>query len=130
MRWIKKIMADRYGTDQLSMALLILCFLLLLVAEFSGLLPIMYVSYIPLAMSIYRTLSKQKQKRQLENYKFIRLMSPVYMFFQRRIAHLKDLKDHRYYKCPKCKQKLRVPRGKGRISITCPKCQTQFIKKT
>ena len=35
---------------------------------------------------------------------------------------------YHYYRCPQCRQKLRVPRGRGRIQISCPRCGTQFIK--
>ena len=42
---------------------------------------------------------------------------------------LKD-RQHRYFDCPKCHQMVRVPRGKGKISITCPRCREKFVKKT
>lgn len=130
MNWFKKQMIGRYGYDQLSMALVILSLLLILTAKLSRFTPIMYLSYIPLGISIYRMLSKQIQKRRLENYKFMMFLSPVYSFFKKKSRYIKDAKNHKYFKCRNCKQKLRVPKGKGKIMITCPKCYTKFTKKT
>ena len=62
--------------------------------------------------------SRNTYARYEENRKFLR-------FFDR----LKD-REHRYFSCPKCQQPVRVPRGKGKIAITCPKCREKFIKKT
>ena len=76
------------------------------------------VSYIFMFLAIFRSLSRNVYKRYEENRKFL-------MFWQK----LKD-KDHRYYNCPRCHQQVRVPKGKGKISITCPKCQEKFIKTT
>jgi len=74
--------------------------------------------------------SKDISKRRMENYKFAMLISPIYSGINKKIKELRDSKTHKYFSCPKCKQKLRLPRGKGKISISCPKCQTQFIRKT
>ena len=114
--------AGRYGTDKLNMAILcagLLCCLL------SSLLPMVTakllftaISYILMFIAIFRALSKNVYKRYEENRKFL-------LFFQK----LKD-KDHRYYNCPRCRQQVRVPKGKGKISITCPKCREKFIKTT
>jgi peptidoglycan/LPS O-acetylase OafA/YrhL len=71
-----------------------------------------------LFIAIFRSLSRNIYKRYEENRKFL-------VFFQK----LKD-KDHRYYNCPRCRQQVRVPKGKGKISITCPKCREKFIKTT
>ena len=49
---------------------------------------------------------------------------------QKKIREIKQLKEYHIYKCPNCKQKLRVPRGRGRIAIRCRKCGTEFIKKS
>lgn len=74
--------------------------------------------------------SRDIGKRSMENYKFCMLFSPVYDWIKKCQRRSKDLKTHKYFKCPTCNIKLRVPRGKGKILITCPKCNTQFTKKT
>ena len=130
MNWLKKLMAGRYGCDQLSMLLLILSFLLIVAAEFSGRIQITYLSFAPLGVCIYRTLSKQIEKRRLENYKFMMLLSPMYSYFNEKRRDFKDFQNYKYFRCPNCKQKLRVPRGKGKVAITCFKCNTEFTKKT
>ena len=66
----------------------------------------------------FRTFSRNTYKRYQENRRYLRFMD-----------QLRD-KEHRYYTCPRCRQTVRVPKGKGKISITCPKCSERFIKKT
>lgn len=131
MNWFKKMMAGRYGTDQLTFALLVLSFLFTVIAGFSIKLQVFsYLSLIPMAICIFRIFSKNINKRRMENYKSAMLFSPIYSWSIREIKKLKDLKTHKYYNCPNCKSTLRLPRGKGKISITCPKCRTEFTKKT
>lgn len=46
---------------------------------------------------------------------------------------MEKLKERRKYiitSCPKCAQKLRVPKGKGKIIVTCSKCCSEFRLKT
>jgi len=130
LSWLKKQMIGRYGYDQLSMVLLVLSFLFILIAELSSRLQITYLSYIPLGLCIYRTLSKQIQKCRLENYKFMMWLSPAYSYFNEKRRNIKDFQNYKYFKCPNCKQKLRAPREKGKIIVTCSKCHTEFTKKT
>ena len=115
-------MAGRYGTDRLNMAILcagLAASLLSVISPFAGLNMILFLlSYGLMIWAIVRSLSRNTYKRYQENRKFLQ-------FFDR----LKD-RDHRYFDCPKCRQIVRVPRGKGKISITCPKCREKFIKKT
>ena len=77
-----------------------------------------FLAYIPLIWSIFRMYSRNIEARRRENAAFLR-------FFSR----LTD-KQYRYFRCPGCRQVVRVPRGKGKINIRCPKCSRQFIKKT
>lgn len=124
----RKIMVGRYGMDQLSIGLLILGLILLTIT-----LPIKWplirlVAYVPIFLCYYRLFSKNIYKRQQENFKFIRFYTPIYKQFNVYIKAFKERKTHRYFKCPACKQTLRVPKGKGKIVITCPKCKHSLHK--
>ncbi len=130
MNWLKKIMNGRYGTDQLSMALLIFSILLTLVSELSKLPVLSYISLLPLALCMYRILSKKPETRRMENYKFAVLVGPVYSWFKRTLAHTKKARTHKFFKCPDCKAGLWVPKGKGEIIITCSKCKKELRGKT
>lgn len=130
MNWLKKFMYGRYGADQLSMALLIFSVLLTAIARFARVPLLAVISYIPLGFCIYRMLSKNINKRSLENYKFSMMISPVYAWFVKLRRRLAESKTHRFMKCPKCKAQLRVPKGKGKIVVTCPKCRNEFKAKT
>jgi len=88
------------------------------------------LAYIPLGLSVYRVLSKQLQKRRLENERFMMLFSRMDSFMEEMSRKIRDLKDYKYFKCPNCGQKLRVPRGKGTVQVTCFHCHTEFKKKT
>ena len=119
---LRHFMMGRYGTDKLNMAILgvgLACTFLSMLLPFAGLkLLLTTVSYIFMILAIVRSLSRNVYKRYEENRKFLLLWQK-----------LKD-KDHRYYNCPRCRQQVRVPRGKGKISITCPRCREKFVKKT
>ena len=67
---------------------------------------------------------------ELENQKFLQHTSKIRGFFAKQKYMATQHKTHHIYKCPNCKQKIRVPKGKGKIEIRCPKCQTTFIKKS
>ena len=75
-------------------------------------------SYATLIIALVRCFSRNTYKRYQENRRFLLLMDRI-----------KD-RNNRYYSCPKCRQTVRVPKGKGKIAITCPKCREKFIKKT
>ncbi len=118
----RRFMTGRYGTDKLNMTMVYTAFGVFLVSLFipfpSVRMVLMLLYYGLCIFTIYRMLSRNTYKRYQENRKFL-------MFFQR----IRD-RQHRYYDCPRCRQQIRVPRGKGKISITCPKCGEKFIKKT
>ena len=117
-----RFMSGRYGSDRLNMAILCAG---LIASIFSSLfrnltvrMIFLVLSYVLMFWAIYRALSRNTYKRYQENRKFL-------LVFDR----LKD-RNNRYFNCPKCHQTVRVPRGKGKISITCPKCREKFIRKT
>ena len=119
---LSHFMMGRYGTDKLNMAILgagIACTVLTMLIPIAIVkLLLTALSYFFMILAICRTLSRNVYKRYEENRKYL-------LFIQK----VKD-KDHRYYNCPRCRQQVRVPKGKGKISITCPKCKEKFIKIT
>ena len=118
----RSFMQGRYGTDKLNTAILvtglIACFLAMFIPLPLLNLVFMLVSYILMGWAIFRMLSRNTYKRYQENRKYLRF-----------VERIKD-REHRYFDCPRCRQPVRVPRGKGKISITCPKCQEKFIRKS
>ena len=119
---LRNFMSGRYGTDRLNMVILGVGLVASLQAVWVQSMPLNMIffllSYGMMIWAICRTLSRNTYKRYQENRKFLQ-------FFDR----LKD-REHRYFDCPKCRQMVRVPRGKGKISITCPRCKEKFVKKT
>ena len=119
---LRHFMMGRYGTDRLNMAILCTGLVISLLSVFStsAVLTLVFfvLSYGLMIWAICRSLSRNTYKRYQENRKFLQ-------FFDR----LKD-RQHRYFDCPKCHQMVRVPRGKGKIAITCPRCREKFVKKT
>lgn len=119
---LRSFMAGRYGTDRLNMAILtigLVASLLSVIIRFPPVNLVLFIlSYGMMFWAIFRTLSRNTYKRYQENRKFLQMS-----------GRLKD-REHRYFDCPKCRQMVRVPRGKGKISITCPRCREKFVKKT
>ena len=119
---MQRFMMGRYGTDKLNMAILGLGLIVCLISLFFRIpvlnMTLTLISYFLMGWAIFRTLSRNTYKRYEENRKYLSMLQRI-----------KD-RQHRYYDCPRCHQQIRVPRGKGKISITCPKCGEKFIKKT
>ena len=118
----RRFMQGRYGTDKLNTAILVAgfgaCVLSMLIR-----LPLVnwlltLISYVLMGWAIFRMLSHNTYKRYQENKKYLRF-----------IERLRD-REHKYFDCPRCRQPVRVPKGKGKIAITCPKCREKFVKKT
>ena len=130
MNWFRRFMMVMYGGDQLSMVLIIFSAILTLIAQLAQLRLLAFIGYVPLGIAVFRMLSRNTSKRSMENYKFAIRMSPVYSWFKKEQNRFRDRKTHKYYTCPKCRQSLRVPKGKGKIIITCPKCKTEFPQRT
>ncbi|MGN1194556.1 MAG: hypothetical protein ACI4SB_03650 [Acutalibacteraceae bacterium] len=126
---LREFMRGRYGLDPLNIFLVVLGCILTFVLSFVGGRYYKLIGLIPYIFVIIRALSTNIDARQKENEKFMKLWLPVYGFFSVKYKHSKD-KEHRYFKCPECKHTLRVPKGKGKIEITCPFCSRKFKKRT
>ena len=119
---LARFMQGRYGTDKLNNMILIvglvLCVVSMLLPSGWPVLLMTTLSYVCCFLVIFRSFSRNTHKRYRENRRYLSLLE-----------RLKD-REHRYFSCPKCRQSVRVPKGKGKIAITCPKCREKFVKKT
>ena len=127
---LRQFMIGRYGTDGLNQFLSIASLVLLLIAIVSRVQIFTWLGVALLVFCYYRTFSRNISKRTEENYKFYTLKDRIDGKFRGLKDQWANRKLYHYYRCPKCRQKLRVPRGRGRIQISCPRCGTQFIKKS
>ena len=117
-----RFMSGRYGTDRLNVVILCVGVAASVISAFlqgSWVGQLCWVlSYVLMIWAIFRSLSRNINKRYQENRRFLLLLD-----------RFKDRKN-RYFLCPRCRQTVRVPRGKGKIIITCPKCKEKFQRKT
>lgn len=127
--FLSRFMAGRYGTDQLNTALMITYLALYLISILSGWAVLYWVALVLVFVTLFRCLSRQVDRRRAENTKFLQVVRPVRRKLKNMMARIKD-KDHRYFKCPNCKQQMRVPRGKGRITVHCRSCGATFEEKS
>ena len=127
---MQSFMVGRYGYDELSRAMSIIALICLLVAMFTGWPLLSTVALILWVWALIRSYSKNISKRQLERQSYLRLTGRIKGWFGTKKRAWSERKTHCYFKCPNCKKTLRVPKGKGKIKITCPECKTQITKKT
>ncbi|MBE5951766.1 MAG: hypothetical protein E7260_09285 [Lachnospiraceae bacterium] len=129
---LQRFMYGRYGMDAYGKFLSWTSMILLILSMFIRLKwNILY--YVALALLVYcyfRVFSRNVQKRYQENCTYYRYTNKIREFFNRQKSYAQQSKTHRIFKCPSCGQKIRVPKGKGRIAIRCRTCGTEFIKKT
>lgn len=123
-------MIGRYGPDQLNITLILFALVIALIARLIGLNFIIYLAYLLLILALFRMFSRNITRRRRENDKFLKIWWPIRTKIKRFFADVKMRKTHRFFKCPSCKNRLRVPRGKGKLQITCPKCGERFVRKT
>lgn len=128
MNPFRNFMLGRYGTDQLTLALLILGIIFTFIGDALDIIILTLLSYIIFGACAFRMLSRNTSVRQSENIKFLKFWNPIDAWLKVKFSEIKNIKNYKYFKCPNCKQSLRVPRGKGKIAITCKKCNTKFIK--
>ncbi len=121
-----------YGFDTFSYGLLLFSVILNLVM---GLVPseavnqYHLISFLPLVYCAFRVFSHNGEKRSRENQRFQACLRPLFEAMDEHQEERKQAKLFKFFKCPVCRQKLRVPKGKGKVEITCPNCGNKFIKK-
>ena len=128
--WLRKFMLGRYGPDHLNVALFVLVIILDIANAFAEKLWLGMVSMVIIFFAMFRMLSRNIYARRRENDRFLRFWWPIWRKIKGFIDRRKNGKGFRFFKCPACRNMLRVPRGKGKIMVTCPKCGEKFQKKT
>ena len=116
---LQRFFANRYGADPLGLALVGTSLILSILASIT----------IVMAYEIYRMLSKNYVKRRIENDHYMEYKTIAQRRWKVIRNSLRDRNNH-YYMCPKCHQIVRVPKGRGKIEITCPSCRNKFVKKS
>lgn len=129
-----RFMQGRYGVDQLSRCITAVSFVLIILSTFITYRPARTLCDVLVFASLfilyYRIFSKQIPKRYQENQKFLAATAGIRTKLAGKKAFYEKNKNYKIYKCPGCTQKLRVPKGKGKIAIRCQKCGQEFIRRT
>ena len=137
MKWQDKFtnfMYGRYGVDKLSKFMLIVTFVLCIISMFvhSSIISLLILALI--IYTYYRMFSRDIYKRAAENEKYLRFVEKIKgkapAGAYRNTQEAQQRKYYKFFKCPECSQKIRIPKGHGKIEIRCPKCNTKFIRKS
>ena len=124
-----RFMSGRYGTDQLNMTMLWTALIMSIIGSITKVGLITLMADALLLLMFFRMLSKDRYKRQHENQMYLQKTYKLTQGLTEWVNRMKNSKKYRYFTCPKCKKRLRVPRGVGSITITCKGCGNKFDKK-
>ena len=126
---LQRFMYGRYGTDQLNQTLIGVYLVLFVIYMLTGSQILYLLSFFLMVLTLIRMLSRNFAARRAENAKFQKVAGPAIRWLRLQRTIHRD-KEHCYFKCPNCGQYLRVPRGKGRITVTCRGCGASFEEKS
>lgn len=139
---LRSFMIGRYGMDQYGKFLLYTSFFMLIFTMFTHIQIIYYIALFIMIFCYFRIFSRNVYKRSAENSKFLEFRQRLKAFWTNLKERFKSgssgntsngytyTQEYKIFKCPSCRQKLRVPKGKGKIQISCRRCGNNFIKKT
>ncbi len=124
-----RFMSGRYGQDRFNRFLSWATLIILLVGVFVRVPLLTFIALALIIYNIFRMFSRNFSARAAEEQAFLRVTGKITSFFRNIKRRLTD-REHRYFRCPSCGRQLRVPRGKGNISIRCPQCHNSFTRRT
>ena len=126
---LMRFMQGRNGVDNLGYHALWGGLILLIVNMFLGSLLLSLIGNVMYFYALFRMLSRNIGKRQAENARYIQFCEKLGREVRQFFARLKGMKTHKYFRCPSCRNRLRMKRGSGEKTITCPVCRHQFTQK-
>ncbi len=131
-----RFFAGRYGSDTFGFALIIVSLVMNIASSFTasvlGTVSVIFwiLSNVLLCYAIFRMFSRNIYARRRENEMFVGFTKPLKKWLKLQKNKLRDRNTHKYFACPSCKNNLRVPKGRGEITVTCPVCKTKFDRRT
>lgn len=125
MGFLQRFMYGRYGADALGAFTLTLYLVAWLAQALTGWHVLGLICTLLAVVTLYRILSRNIAKRRAENQRFLNATAPIRSRWRAAKTKRGD-KTHKYFKCPSCGQQLRVPKGAGRIRVTCRSCGASF----
>ena len=131
---IMRFMQGRYGVDTFCRFLLVAGLIVVFLSAFLGSSVVGMIFYllgwVMIIYCYFRMFSRNVSKRYAENQAFLAKTYKIRSFFQKQKNIWNQRRVYHIYTCPSCRQKIRIPKGKGKIEVRCPKCGTTFIKKS
>ena len=127
---IYRFMQGRYGTDDFYKFLFWVALIGIVINWFFKSQLMSFAVTLILAYAMYRVLSKNHSARYAENQRYLQATAKIRYWFDQQKKLMEERKYHHIYTCPKCRQKIRIPKGKGKIMIRCPKCHHEFQKRS
>lgn len=127
---IYRFMQGRYGTDDFYKFLFWVALIGIVINWFFKSRLLSFAVTLILVYAMYRVLSKNHSARYAENQRYLQATAKIRYWFDQQKKLMEERKYHHIYTCPKCRQKIRIPKGKGKIMIRCPKCHHEFQKRS
>ena len=127
---IYRFMQGRYGTDDFYKFLFWVALIGIVINWFFKSQLLSFAVTLILVYAMYRVLSKNHSARYSENQRYLQATAKIRYWFDQQKKLMEERKYHHIYTCPKCRQKIRIPKGKGKIMIRCPKCHHEFQKRS
>lgn len=128
MNRFQQFLYGRNGFDQIAITSLALALMVLIIAGITGLTPLAFLYLALILYALFRVMSTDVHGRRRENIKFLSAVNAVVTPIRLRYRMVKERKTHKYLRCPSCRCWLRLPKGRGRIAISCSKCRNSFIE--
>lgn len=125
----RRFMAGRTGADELGLALLICGLVFSLISSFSGIALLSLIGMVIYIWALFRMFSRNTSKRYAENQKYLNIRRNSKSSIKQFGVRLKNSRQYKYFKCPQCHSRLRLPRKVGEVTVTCGKCKHSFKKK-
>ena len=127
---LQRLMMGRYGNDKMNQVLSVVSLAFVLLGSILGIDALYTLGMLLLAYLYFRMFSRNIGKRYAENQVFLQYYNRITSVFAGKKHSMEHNKNYKIFACPQCKQKLRVPKGKGKIQIRCSRCGNEFIKRS